>query len=297
MEVTVKMEWAVESRELTKRFKRHVAVDGINLQVPMGSIYGFLGSNGAGKSTTIRMILGLRRPTSGSIALFGQELDHRRRPLIGAMADSPGGAFYDHLSATDNLRAVAAALGVEADIPSLLDRVGLSGKAKQAVGGFSTGMRQRLGIARALIGDPALIILDEPLNGLDPEGIRDMRRLLVELAEGRTMIICSHLLGEVEKVASHIGLLSGGRLIHQGALDELRQGPCVVRVRSASPLLDTTLEKFGLSRSVAGDVVLEDGWTAARLNRQLVEAGMPVDALIPRTFDLEEFYHDRVAAA
>ena len=289
------MEWALESRALTKRFGHHVAVDGIGLKVPTGSIYGFLGSNGAGKSSTIRMVLGLRRPTSGSIHLFGRKLDHRRRPLIGAMADSPGGAFYDHLSAIDNLRVVAAALGVAVDAPALLARVGLSGQEERKVGGFSTGMRQRLGIARTLIGNPALVILDEPLNGLDPEGIRAMRTLLVELAEGRTMIICSHLLGEIEKVATHIGLLSGGKLIHQGALEALRQGPCVVRVESASPQLDATLERLGLARNPQGDVVLGDDWTAARLNRALVEAGLAVDALVPRTFDLEEFYHDRVA--
>ncbi|MBW0145081.1 ABC transporter ATP-binding protein [Sphingomicrobium clamense] len=291
------MSWAIESHGLTKRFKRHVAVDAIDLRVPEGAIYGFLGSNGAGKSTTIRTILGLRRPTSGSIHLFGQPLDHRRRPLIGAMADSPGGAFYDHLSAADNLRVMSGALGIAVDAPGLLDRVGLSGKASQKVGSFSTGMRQRLGIARALIGDPALVILDEPLNGLDPEGIRSMRSLLVELAEGRTMIICSHLLGEVEKVATHIGLLANGKLVHQGPLEALRSGDPVVRVASRSPALPDTVRSAGLSLSPTGDVTLPGDWSIAKLNRLLVEASIDVDALIPRTFDLEEFYHDRVSAA
>ncbi|WP_265570689.1 ABC transporter ATP-binding protein [Sphingomicrobium nitratireducens] len=293
------MEWAVESLGLTKSFKHHVAVDGIDLSVPTGSIYGFLGSNGAGKSTTIRMILGLRRPSSGSISLFGEELRHDRRPLIGAMADSPGGAFYDHLSAADNLRVTAGALGLECDVPALLDRVGLAGKERQKVGGFSTGMRQRLGIARALIGDPALIILDEPLNGLDPEGIRAMRTLLVELAEGRTMIICSHLLSEIEKVATHIGLLSRGRLIHQGPLEDLRSGPPTVAVSSADERLASQLHRLGLDARCDGgahQVTLGDGWRPARLNRLLVESGVEIDALIPRKFCLEEFYHDRVSA-
>lgn len=289
------MEMALASTGLSKRFGSHVAVDGIDLAVPMGAIYGFLGSNGAGKSTTIRMILGLRRPTAGSIELFGCPLDHRRRPLIGAMADSPGGAFYDHLSASDNLKVVACALGVAIDAPALLDRVGLAGKEALKVGGFSTGMRQRLGIARALVGDPALVILDEPLNGLDPEGIRAMRSLLVDLAEGRTMIICSHLLGEVEKVATHIGLMADGRLVHQGPLEALRQGPEVVRVRSSTSVAPL-VARFGLTQDEAGDIALPPDWTPARLNRELVSAGIAVDALIPRSFDLEEFYHDRVAA-
>lgn len=294
------MEMAVRSHALTRRFGDHVAVDGIALAVPRGAIYGFLGSNGAGKSTTIRMILGLRRPTSGSIELFGAPLRHDRRPLIGAMADTPGGAFYDHLSAEANLQVVAKALGVAIDAPALLDRVGLSGKGAQKVRGYSTGMRQRLGIARALIGDPPLVILDEPLNGLDPEGIRAMRSLLVELAEGRTMIICSHLLGEVEKVATHIGLLAKGRLVHQGALDELRGGPPIVSLTSRCAALPDRLAQLGLSvrtERTRHDVSLGDGWTPARLNRQLVESGVDIDALVPRTFCLEEFYHDRVSAS
>lgn len=293
------MEMAVSSVGLSRRFGDHVAVDGIDLAVPTGAIYGFLGSNGAGKSTTIRMILGLRRPTSGTIRLFGEELSHDRRPLIGAMADTPGGAFYDHLPAEGNLRVVAQALGVEADTDALLERVGLGPKARQKVRGFSTGMRQRLGIARALIGDPPLIILDEPLNGLDPEGVRAMRRLLVELAEGRTMIICSHLLGEVEKVATHIGLLSKGKLVHQGPLDALRSGAPVVSLTSPAIDLPDRLARFGLavhSHDSRHDVYLGEGWTPARLNRLLVESGVEIDALVPRTFCLEEFYHDRVNA-
>lgn len=290
------MDRAIESVGLTKRFGTRTVVDAIDLQVPRGAIYGFLGSNGAGKSTTIRMILGLRRPSAGTISLFGTPLRHDRRPLIGAMADSPGGAFYDHLSAADNLRVVAAALGVPIAVDALLDRVGLAGKAGQKVAGFSTGMRQRLGIARALVGDPALVILDEPLNGLDPEGVRAMRRLLVELARDRTMIVVSHLLGEVEQVATHIGLLSAGRLIHQGPLDALRGGPPVVRIDSRSPGLGPTLANAGLALGSGGHVRLTRDWTPAALNRLLVSAGVEVDALVPRSFCLEEFYHDRIAA-
>ena len=290
--------FAIKSRGLSKSFKGQLAVDHVDLRVPSGSIYGFLGSNGAGKSTTIRMLLGLRRPTSGDILLFGEPLDHRHRPHIGAMADSPGGAFYEHLSARDNLRVQAKALGLSIEPDALLERVGLPPTAfGKKVGGFSTGMRQRLGIARALIGDPALIIFDEPLNGLDPEGIRDMRHLLVELAEGRTMIICSHLLGEVEKVATHIGLLSDGRLIHQGPLDELRLRASQVQITSTSPGLAEAIAATGLASDARGIVTLTPDWTAARLNRHLVTSNIAVDALVPHSFNLEEFYHERIARA
>jgi len=295
---------AVKTEGLCRRFGDHVAVDGIDLEVAEGAIYGFLGSNGAGKSTTVRMLLGLRRPDAGAISLFGRQIsgpNDPQRPLIGAMADSPGGAFYDHLSARDNLRVQALALGLDDDVDRLLEMVGLAGKESQKVGGFSTGMRQRLGIARALIGNPALVILDEPLNGLDPEGIRAMRVLLKDLAAGRTMIICSHLLDEVEKVATHIGLLSRGRLIHQGSMKELRASAGTVRIEAKGADLGGLFERMGISANPVRDgrwsVHLAPGQEIAALNKQLVDAGVAVSALIPQPFSLEEFYHDHVRSA
>ncbi|WP_265562878.1 ABC transporter ATP-binding protein [Sphingomicrobium arenosum] len=293
------MDMAVTSAGLTKRFGRHVAVDGIDLSVPRGSIYGFLGSNGAGKSTTVRMILGLRRPSNGTIDLFGRPLHHRRRPLVGAMADSPGGAFYDHLTARDHLLLVSQALGLEAPVDALLDSVGLGEARSRRVGGFSTGMRQRLGLARALVGDPPLLILDEPLNGLDPEGIRDMRQLLRELAEGRTLIICSHLLSELQRVATHIGLMSKGRLIHQGPLAPLLYGAREVDLESRDDL-PGALDAMGLTYRKIGSCLrtgLPDGLDAGDLNRALLSRGVSLSRLVPHQFDLEEFYHERIAAA
>ena len=293
------MQLAVETQALTKRFGKAVAVDGIDLAIPEGAIYGFLGSNGAGKSTAIRIILGLRTATSGVVKLFGEPLDHRHRPLIGAMADSPGGAFYEHLSARDNLRVTAMALGIDIDPDALLERVGLGHAQGKKVRAFSTGMRQRLGIARALVGDPPLIIFDEPLNGLDPEGIREMRTLMRDIAEGRTLIICSHLLDEIEKVASHVGLLSQGHLIHQGPLDGIAVDTDLVEL-GATGAVEAALAPLASQVHALGNdrwhVVPRDGLSVAELNRELVGQGIAVDHLAQRRFSLEEFYHERIAA-
>ena len=245
------------------------------------------------------MILGLRRPSEGDIELFGRPLRHDRRPMIGAMADSPGGAFYDHLSAPAHLELQARSLGVEAPVDALLERVGLGDTGAKKVGGFSTGMRQRLGLARALVGDPPLLILDEPLNGLDPEGIRTMRSLLVEIARGRTLIICSHLLSELQRVATHIGLMSKGRLIFEGALGPLVDRADSVDLQSPDDL-DVALRSLGLPFAVHGErhrVRLEGGLDAVTLNRRLQAQGVTLSALVPHRFDLEEFYHDRIATA
>ncbi|MCM8556862.1 ATP-binding cassette domain-containing protein [Sphingomicrobium sediminis] len=294
------MDYAIETTALTKRFGKQIAVNDVDLKVPNGAIFGFLGSNGAGKSTSVRMILGLSRPTSGQIRLFGEKLQHKKRPLIGAMADSPGGAFYDHLSARDNLRVVATSLGITENVDALLETVGLSHAASKKVRAFSTGMRQRLGIARALIGSPPLVILDEPLNGLDPEGIREMRQLIRTLAEGRTLIICSHLLGEIELVASHIALLSEGRLVHQGPLADLATGPPKLDIEARGDQVAALLKAMSTEiEQIEGDryrLTLGNHDPAA-INRKLVESGAEVSALTPYRFSLEEFYHHQIGSA
>jgi ABC-2 type transport system ATP-binding protein len=216
----------IRTYDLTKRFKKITAVDGINFAVHQGEVFGFLGPNGAGKTTTIAMLLGLVRPTAGSAEVLGRDI---RRNLsaalrrVGAIVETP--AFYPYLSGTDNLRIFARILGdkVEARIPALLEQVGLKGRGKDKVGTYSLGMRQRLGLASALLGDPELLILDEPTNGLDPAGMQEMRVFIRHLAdeEGRTVFLSSHLLHEVEQVCDRVLILNKGQVIAQGQVGEL----------------------------------------------------------------------------
>ena len=216
---------AIESKDLRKSFGRTVPVDGMDLMVTEGSIYGFLGQNGAGKTTTIRLILGLLRPTSGLVRLFGRSLvKDRLRALerVGSLVETP--SLYDRLTGRENLEAARLLLGApRSEIDRVLEIVDLVGAAGRLVGGYSLGMRQRLGVARALLGNPRLLLLDEPSNGLDPDGIRDMRALIRQLARGGvTILVSSHLLSEVEQVATHVGLMHRGRLLVQTELAELK---------------------------------------------------------------------------
>ena len=216
----------IRTYDLTKRFKKITAIDRVNFTVHKGEVFGFLGPNGAGKTTTIAMLLGLVRPTAGSAEVLGRDI---RRGLsaalrrVGAIVETP--AFYPYLSAADNLRIFARILGdeVEARIPALLEQVGLKGRGKDKVGTYSLGMRQRLGLASALLGDPELLILDEPTNGLDPAGMQEMRVFIRRLAEeeGRTVFLSSHLLHEVEQVCDRVLILNKGQVIAQGQVGEL----------------------------------------------------------------------------
>jgi ABC-2 type transport system ATP-binding protein len=216
----------IRTYDLTKRFKKITAVDRVNFTVHQGEVFGFLGPNGAGKTTTIAMLLGLVRPTAGSAEVLGRDI---RRNLsaalrrVGAIVETP--AFYPYLSGTDNLRIFARILGdeVESRIPALLEQIGLKGRGKDKVGTYSLGMRQRLGLASALLGDPELLILDEPTNGLDPAGMQEMRVFIRHLAdeEGRTVFLSSHLLHEVEQVCDRVLILNKGQVIAQGQVGEL----------------------------------------------------------------------------
>ena len=221
----------ISTTALAKRFSDIDAVAGVDLRVPAGGVYGFLGPNGAGKTTTIRMLLGLIRPTRGTASLFGEPVASGRPVLdrVGALVERP--AFYPYLSATDNLRLLGftrgiAELRLRTAVPEALDRVGLGDTAKRKAGRFSTGMRQRLGIAAALLGRPDLVILDEPANGLDPNGVVDVRDLILALArDGITIFLSSHVLPEVEQLCDRVAILQKGRVIAEGATQEmLRQG-------------------------------------------------------------------------
>ncbi|MFE6254245.1 ABC transporter ATP-binding protein [Agromyces sp. NPDC057865] len=235
-------ELAIETHGLTKRFRSQVAVDGIDLAVPRGSVFGFLGPNGSGKTTTIRMLLGLVAPNAGDARVLGAAMPRHVDsvlPRVGALVEGP--AFSPYLSGAANLRRFDAAdrhaprRSRDHRVAEALDRVGLSHAARKRVHAYSLGMKQRLGIANALLMRRELLVLDEPTNGLDPQGTREVRALIRSFADdGTTVFVSSHLLAEVEQVCTHVGVMSAGRLVAQGTLDDFRdEGEARVRVRTA----------------------------------------------------------------
>lgn len=245
-------EWVIETRGLSKRYKGRYAVSHLNLKIGKGEIYGFLGPNGAGKTTTIRMLLGLIKPTQGKVHIFGKDLGKERLAIlrrIGSLVEYP--SYYGHLSATDNLEAIRRIIDVpKARIAEVLDIVGLTREAKRPVKGYSLGMKQRLGIASALLGSPELLILDEPTNGLDPSGILEIRELIKSMprTHGITVLVSSHLLSEVEQMAGVIGIIRKGELVLQDTIDNLRkqaQSSIKLRVSDAEEAL-LTLRGQGL---------------------------------------------------
>ena len=297
--------WAVETHGLTKRFGTNVAVDDVELLVPRGSAFGYLGPNGAGKTTLIRTLLGLTRADAGTMSLLGIPVPaERSRALarVGAIVDEP--RFHPHLTGRDNLRLLAAARGGEADqrIAPSLARVGLADRAGDKVASYSMGMRQRLGVAACLLGDPELLILDEPMNGLDPAGIHEMRAMIASLAdEGRTVVLSSHLLDEVERTCDAVAIVDHGRVIRQGPIDELIRGAgtVVVQVDCAEParaaqLIDeagiaagTTLTEAGLTVTLPAGASRE---IVADVNRRLVGAGISVYGLREIQTSLEDWF-------
>ena len=226
------MEKVLEIQSLSKKFKRVKAVDSLDLTVDRGSVFGILGPNGSGKSTTLGMILGVINPSSGNFKWFDGVQDHRARRRIGAILESP--CFYDYLSAENNLRVVTEIKRVDKSrIDIVLDRVGLLSRKNDPFKTYSLGMKQRLAIASSLLSDPEVMILDEPTNGLDPQGIADIRELIVELAnEGRTIILASHLLDEVQRICTDFAVLRLGKKIFQGRVEDLDQDKTHVEVAS-----------------------------------------------------------------
>ncbi|HET8893090.1 MAG TPA: ABC transporter ATP-binding protein, partial [Gaiellaceae bacterium] len=216
----------VETSGLSKRFGERTVVRDVDLRVPRGSAFGYLGPNGAGKTTLIRMLLGLTPATAGSMSLLGLPVPEKRAEAlarVGAIVEEPN--FHGHLTGRENLRVVAAARGREAydRIAPALEQVGLAARADDRVKTYSLGMKQRLGIARCLLADPELLILDEPMNGLDPAGIQEFRGFVRSFVdEGRTIVLSSHLLDEVEKTCDHVAIVDGGRVVTQGSIAELR---------------------------------------------------------------------------
>ena len=293
------VEAAIETRALVKKFGDRAAINGVDLVVPQGSAFGFLGPNGAGKTTMIRTLLGLTQPTSGEVSLLGLPQPAKRREAlarVGAIVEEP--RFHPHLTGRENLKIVAAARdrAAEGRIPESLQRVGLANRADDRVKSYSLGMRQRLGIARCLLADPALLILDEPMNGLDPAGILEMRHLIrAFVSEGRTVFLSSHLLDEVEKTCDQIAIVDRGRVIVQGAVAEIAAtgDPTVLlavddaeaarRVLSSETRV-THVEVEGKELRIT----LADGLGSAEINRALVAAGVGVSRLEPARATLEE---------
>jgi ABC-2 type transport system ATP-binding protein len=299
------MSLAIESDRLTRRFGARLAVDGVSLQVPERSVYGFLGHNGAGKTTTLRLLLGLLRADAGSARICGIDVGRDRLAAacrVGALLESHG--LYAHLSGRENLdlcRRLRSLPGSE--VERVLEALDLREHAADPISSYSQGMRQRLGLARALLGAPPVLILDEPSNGLDPEGIADMRRLLRELPErsGATVLLSSHLLGEIEQTATHIGILNAGRLVRQGRLDELLTGlGRELRIGTDSPerALQVAREHGYQARPVADGLLARitaggsEQQAAAALNRVLCVAGIRVHALTPLARSLESLYRE-----
>ncbi|MED4461459.1 ABC transporter ATP-binding protein [Metabacillus fastidiosus] len=219
-------EMMIETTNLTKKFKGKTVVDNINLSIKKGEIYGFLGPNGAGKTTTIRMLLGLMKPTNGKIELFGQDVKNNHIEAlrkIGSLVESP--SYYGHLTARENLEALRKILQVPKNrIDEVLSIVRLTNDANRPVKGFSLGMKQRLGIAAAILGNPELLILDEPTNGLDPSGIHEIRDLIKNMPKqyGITVLISSHLLSEIDQIATEVGIITKGKIIYQDSIERLR---------------------------------------------------------------------------
>ena len=294
------MQTVIETKALCKQYGPHTAVDHVELHVPQGCVYGFIGPNGAGKSTTMKMLLGLIHPTAGRVRLLGQELTEKSRlPLLrqtGSLIESPAG--YLHLTAQENLEIVADLKGVpHKDIGRVLDIVHLTQDRNRRVGQYSLGMKQRLGIAMALLGSPKLLILDEPTNGLDPAGIQEMRALIRNMpaATGATVLISSHLLGEMEQMVEQVGIIDHGHILLEGPLTELQRhsrGNVTLRLldpAKAAPILRAN----GLTAHGDSCVVtlppLQDA-LLADLVQKLAACGAGVVELTPHTKTLEEIF-------
>jgi ABC-2 type transport system ATP-binding protein len=290
---------AVETHELTKRFGTRTVVDRVDLRVPTGVAFGYLGPNGAGKTTLIRTLLGLTPASAGSMRLLGLPVPGARAQAlarVGAIVEEP--RFHPHLTGRENLEILAAARGraAFARIDESLERVGLAARAGDRVKTYSLGMKQRLGIARCLLGDPELLILDEPMNGLDPAGIQEFRGFVRSFVdEGRTIVLSSHLLDEVEKTCDQVAIVDGGRIVVQGSIAELRDSGrhnLLVEVddgkRARAVLAGHPAVERIVDDGVALELALTDPAAVPDLNRRLVDAGVAVLRLEPARASLEQ---------
>lgn len=288
------MNKVLEINQLTKKFGSFIAVNNVSFSVEKGNVYGLLGPNGSGKSTTLGMILNVINPTAGSWKWFDKEPDNDSLKKIGAIIESP--KFYPYLSAEKNLEIVADIKEVNyAKIDEKLELVGLLSRKKDKFQQYSLGMKQRLAIAAALLNDPEVLILDEPTNGLDPQGIIQIRELIIKIAQqGTTIILASHLLDEVEKVCSHVVVLNQGKMLYAGSVDQMNSSFGSIEVAAQNmESLEYTLKTFSFVSKVTKEnnklfAVLSEEKDPAEINKMLYEQGIIVNHLVKRKESLEQ---------
>lgn len=294
----------IQTMGLSKRYKDNRAVDHLDLRVEQGDIYGFIGRNGAGKSTTLKLLCGLARPTQGEALIFDKPIrDSVARRRVGALIEQPG--LYPGLSGRENLQLYATLLGLDSparQVDEILETVGLSPKEKKPVKHYSMGMKQRLGVGLALLGGPDLLLLDEPINGLDPEGIREMRELLLQLnrERGLTLLISSHILGELSKIATRYGIIQDGRMVEQITAGELGQ-KCtdylhlqVDQPQKAAALLERELHLNRWEMQPESEIRIYDTVDAKAVGQILTQAGIAVEEMGLHQQDLEGYFLERM---
>ena len=294
----------IQTMGLSKRYRDRWAVDHLDLRVEQGDIYGFIGQNGAGKSTTLKLLCGLARPTQGEALIFGKPVrDSVARRRVGTLIEQPG--LYPDLSGRENLRLCAALLGLdspERQVEEILRTVGLAPGEKKPVRHYSMGMKQRLGVALALLGGPDLLLLDEPINGLDPEGIREMRELLLRLnrERGLTILVSSHILGELSKIATRYGIIQEGRMVEQITAGELQQ-KCTDYLhlrpdqpQKAAALLERELHLSRWEMRPEGEIRIYEAADARAVGQILAQAGIAVEEMGLHRQDLEGYFLERM---
>ena len=297
----------IQTMGLSKRYKDNWAVDHLDLRVEQGDIYGFIGRNGAGKSTTLKLLCGLARPTQGEALIFGKPIrDSVARRRVGALIEQPG--LYPDLSCRENLWLYATLLGLDSptrQVDEILETVGLSPKEKKPIKHYSMGMKQRLGVGLALLGGPDLLLLDEPINGLDPEGIREMRELLLRLnrERGLTLLISSHILGELSKIATRYGIIQAGRLMEQITAGELAQ-KCTDYLhlqadqpQKAAALLERELHLSRWEMRPEGEIRIYEAVDTKAVGQVLTQAGIAVEEMGLHKQDLESYFLERMGGA
>ena len=294
------LETVLEIRDLSKHYGRIKAVDGLSLKVNRGNVFGILGPNGSGKTTTLGMILDVVNPTNGDFLWFGNTPTKDTRKRIGAILEHP--IFYPYLTAVENLRIVCDIKGVPfSRIDEVIAQVGLDERKFTKYKTYSLGMKQRLSIASALLCDPEVMLLDEPTNGLDPQGIAEIRELIVDIANsGKTIIIASHLLDEVQKVCTHFAVLRRGKLIHTGLVEDVSKGDVMVEVKADHDNLQEVLESSGMASKVKRELdkytmTMKEGYLPADVNRHLFEQGIAARHLLLKTRNLEQQFLEILA--
>lgn len=294
------METVLEINNLSKHYGRIKAVDGLNLKVERGNVFGILGPNGSGKTTTLGMILSVINQTSGDFLWFGKESTKDTRKRIGAILEHP--IFYPYLTAVQNLRIVCDIKGVPfSRIDEVLDQVSLLERKEDKFRTYSLGMKQRLSIASALLCDPEVMLLDEPTNGLDPQGIAEIRELIVDIANsGKTILLASHLLDEVQKVCTHFAVLRRGKLIHTGLVEDVSKGDMLIEVKANADNLQEVLENSGMALKVKRELdkftmTMQNGYSPEDVNAYLFKNNITAKHLLLKTRSLEQQFLEILA--